>query len=126
MDRAHFEALAKAKRDNYALIYEDAAVRERLDAEIRPMMAELYERLLDDALRRNVDSPLFRHHVAYVQSASAHYARTIPYEETEPNQLVVDYVASMTDDYFIDLHRHLFPDSPHRIDYRGYFDETQF
>jgi hypothetical protein len=32
----------------------------------------------------------------------------------------------MTDDYFIDLHRHLFPDSPHRIDYRGYFDETQF
>lgn len=35
--------------------------------------------------------------------------------------MVVDYIASMTDDYFVDLHRYLFPDSPYRVEYRGYF-----
>ena len=30
-----------------------------------------------------------------------------------------------TDDYFIDLHRYLFPQSPLRVEYRGYFDEMK-
>ena len=41
---------------------------------------------------------------------------------SEPNQLVVDYIASMTDDYFIDLHHYLFPDSSYQVKYQGYFD----
>ena len=54
-----------------------------------------------------------------------YYPRLRPYEETEPNQLVVDYIASMTDDYFIDLYHRLFPDSPYQIVYRDYFEETR-
>ena len=34
---------------------------------------------------------------------------------------MVDYIASMTDDYFIDLHRYLFPDSSYKVEYTGYF-----
>ena len=76
--------------------------------------------LLDDLLKHRTDSPIFTHHIAYVNKA--HYLHDTPYENTEPNQLTVDYIASMTDDYFIDLHRHLFPQSPHKIEYTGYFN----
>ena len=38
--------------------------------------------------------------------------------------MLVDYIASMTDDYFIDLHHYLFPDSDYTVQYRGYFDDA--
>ena len=120
MDSVHFEALAKAKADNYEHIYRSPSVSERFESTVCPMMEELYERLLSDLCEKRTDSPIFTHHISYV--TSAHYERKAPYESTEKNQIVVDYIASMTDDYFIDLHRHLFPDSPHTIEYKGYFD----
>ena len=120
MDKAHFEALSKAKNENYEKIYLSPAVAEKFDAIIKPMMEELYEKLLSDLLSGNSDSPIFTHHIRYVNLA--HYERDIPYEKTEPNQLVVDYIASMTDDYFIDLHSRFFPNSPYKIEYKGYFD----
>ena len=120
MDEKHFNALAKAKKENYQKIYLAPNVASEFDASIKPMMYELYEKLLDDLTNKSTDSPIFTHHIAYVNKA--HYSRSIPYEATEPNQLVADYIASMTDDYFIDLHRHLFPNSPHKIEYKGYFD----
>lgn len=120
MDVRHFEALQKAKADNYEKIYKAPTVTNALDSTVRPMMSELYERLLYDLIHKRTDSPIFTHHIAYVNKA--HYERAIPYAETEPNQLIVDYIASMTDDYFVDLHRHLFPSSSYRIEYYGYFD----
>ena len=119
MDEVHFRALAKAKNENYKFIYLSPAVAAEFDATIKPMMEELYERLLSDLLCDDRSSPIFTHHIVYVNQA--HYNRTTPYEATEPNQLVVDYIASMTDDYFIDLHRKLFPESSHKIEYKGYF-----
>lgn len=118
MDQEHFEALKKAKSDNYSLIYKQEKVGEAYNT-IKPMMAELYEKLLEDLKNRNKFSPIFTHHIDYVNQA--HYTREMPYEETEPNQIVVDYIASMTDDYFVDLYAHLFPDSDKKIMYKGYF-----
>ena len=120
MDDEHFNALKKAKADNYDLIYKNEAVDALFKQSIQPMMAELYEKLLDDLKSDNQNSPIFTHHIAYVNKA--HYKREIPYEQTEHNQIVVDYIASMTDDYFIDLYAHLFPDSDRKIVYKGYFD----
>lgn len=119
MDEEHFEALKKAKSDNYALIYKQEPVGEAYKT-VKPMMAELYEKLLDDLMSKNKSSPIFTHHIDYVNEA--HYKREFPYEETEPNQIVVDYIASMTDDYFIDIYNHLFPKSTKKIDYKGYFE----
>lgn len=119
MDEEHFEALKKAKSDNYALIYKQEPVGEAYKT-VKPMMAELYEKLLDDLMSKNKSSPIFPHHIDYVNEA--HYKREFPYEETEPNQIVVDYIASMTDDYFIDIYNHLFPKSTKKIDYKGYFE----
>lgn len=120
MDDEHFAALKKAKSDNYELIYKNEKVERELRATVRPMMAELYERLLSDLEAGDESSPLFTHHIADVNRA--YYVREVPYEQTEPNMIVADYIASMTDDYFVDLHARLFPDSPHKISYKGYFD----
>ena len=120
MDEAHFEALKKAKADNYMLIYKNDSVNDVLQNTVKPMMSDVYAKLLDDLIKGNLASPIFSHHIDYVNSA--HYARSIPYESTEPNQIVTDYIASMTDDYFIDLYEYLFPDSDKKITYKGYFD----
>jgi dGTPase len=119
MDSEHFEALKKAKNDNYQRIYFNKSTS-AIDVTIKPMMSELYDRLLNDLLNKNKESPIFKHHINYVNKA--HYTRIIPYEKTEPNQIVVDYIASMTDDYFVDLYAHLFPNSDKKIEYVGYFD----
>lgn len=118
MDQEHFDALRKAKADNYSLIYKQEKVGEAYNT-IKPMMAEMYEKLLEDLIKGDKSSPIFTHHIDYVNQA--HYTREIPYEETESNQIVVDYIASMTDDYFVDLYVHLFPDSDKKIIYKGYF-----
>ncbi len=119
MDEEHFEALKKAKADNYALIYKQETVGEAYKT-VKPMMTELYERLLEDLISKNKTSPIFTHHIDYVNEA--HYEREIPYEETEPNQIVVDYIASMTDDYFVDIYNYIFPNSTKKIEYKGYFE----
>ena len=120
MDEEHFEALKKAKNDNYELIYKNDSVKDDMYSVVKPMMSEIYEKLLKDLVSNNTHSPIFTHHIAYINKA--HYKRDIPYEETEPNQIVVDYIASMTDDYFIELYHHLFPKSDKKIQYKGYFD----
>ena len=120
MDERHFAAIATAKQENYEKIYLAPAVRRAFDETVAPMMERLYRRLLDDLIAGREDSPIFTHHIAYV--AAAHYERSIPYAETEPNQLVVDYIASMTDGYFVDLYRHLFGNTPEGSAYRGYFE----
>ena len=121
MDEEHFLAMKTAKQENYARIYENAAARAKLNDTVKPMMADIYGQMLADLRSGKKDSPIFRHHIDYVNRT--HYRRDAAYEKAEPNQIVVDYIASMTDDYFIDLHRYLFPDSPYRVEYTGYFNE---
>ena len=120
MDADHFEALKKAKADNYDLIYRNDIVKAEMQSIIKPMMSAMYEKLLEDLINENKSSPIFTHHINYINKA--HYKRETPYEQTEPNQIVVDYIASMTDDYFIDLYAFLFPESDLKITYKGYFD----
>ena len=82
-----------------------------------------YNQLLEDLKHGNKASPVFTHHIRQVNHVWG--ATDIPYEKTEPNQLVVDYIASMTDDYFIELHQLLFPTSPLTLQYHGYFEDIQ-
>ena len=82
-------------------------------------MKKMYEKLLYDIHNHNENSYIFSHHIDYVNKT--YYKRETPYENTEPNQIVVDYIASMTDDYFIELYNELFPENNLRLDYKGYF-----
>ncbi|MDR1422825.1 MAG: hypothetical protein LBI64_08200 [Coriobacteriales bacterium] len=38
--------------------------------------------------------------------------------------MVVDYIASMTDDYFVDLYQQLFPERECQIEYVSYFKDV--
>ena len=83
----------------------------------------MYYKLLSDLKEGNKSSPIFKHHIDFV--VGNHYANSIPYMETEPNQIVVDYIASMTDDYCTELYKFLFPTSDMDIRYHGYFEELE-
>ena len=121
LDEEHFRAVQSCKRENYDLIYLNEPGRAILERVVRPMMTDIYEQLLEDLMLDKRDSPIFRHHIDYINQTR--YSRPSSYEKTEPNQIIVDYIASMTDDYLIDLHRYLFPDSNYYVDYTGYFND---
>ena len=101
------------------MIYANEPGRAILNRVVRPMMQEIYEQLLDDLVQDRPNSPIFRHHILPLRQSDAR--RLTPYEAEHPDRIVADYIACMTDDYFVDLHAHLFPNSPHRIEYVGYF-----
>ncbi len=120
MDEEHFKALAKAKKDNGELIYTKSDPEGKIANIIRPMMENVYEKLLYDLTHQNIDSPIFTHHIKQVEAT--HYKRRAPYISEEPNQVVVDYIASMTDDYFLELYKYLFPEDKKSVEYVGYFE----
>ena len=121
MDKEHFDALSMAKAANYDLIYKNEEVETALKSTVKPMMEQIYYKLLDDLKKGDESSPIFKHHINFI--LKSHYKSEIPYTQTEHNQIVVDYIASMTDDYFIDLYAHLFPESKLKIEYKGYFNK---
>ncbi len=121
LDKEHYLGLKEAKRTNYEQIYRIEKVTHVLDNTVKPMMQNMYMRLLSDLKSGNKSSPIFKHHVDFVQGN--HYAAKTPYIETEPNQIVVDYMASMTDDYCTELYEYLFPNSNIHIQYHGYFED---
>ena len=121
LDKEHYLGLKEAKKTNYEQIYRIEKVTNVLDNTVKPMMQNMYVKLLSDLKSGNKNSPIFKHHVEFVQGN--HYAAKTPYIETEPNQIVVDYMASMTDDYCTELYEYLFPNSNVHINYHGYFED---
>jgi dGTPase len=120
MDEEHYMGMKNAKRTNYQQIYLRDQVSSVIDRTVKPIMQEMYTKLLRDLKEGNKSYPIFTHHVDFV--TNNYYAPNTPYIETEPNQIVVDYMASMTDDYCAELYKHLFPKSNIEIQYKGYFD----
>ena len=121
LDSEHYLGMKEAKRRNYERIYRTEKLTRVLDNTVKPMMQRMYEKLLSDLKAGIKSSPVFKHHVDFV--TNNHYAAKVPYIETEPNQIVVDYMASMTDDYCTELYDYLFPNSKLHIEYHGYFED---
>lgn len=116
-----FNDLAIAKKENNKLIYGNKSVKNTYDEIIAPMFSEVYYKLLKDLKNGDENSVIYKHHIDFVTEGTKYYSG-YNYHEEEPNQIVVDYIASMTDDYFIALHKHLFPNSKHQVKYKTYFE----
>ena len=75
------------------------------------MVHQMYDKLLLDLQSGDRNSIIFKHHVDFVKENTSYYGNDDYFERTEENQIVVDFIASMTDDYFVDLYEYLFPKS---------------
>lgn len=122
MDDEYYKAIKATKKENYKKIYFNEAVDHVYDDEIRPMFHMMYDKLLQDMKSGDTSSVIYRHHIEFVKENTASYGYDAYLEKTSNEQMVVDYMASMTDDYFVDLFAYLFPDSSYHINYISYFE----
>lgn len=120
MSEAMFNDLKRAKRQNYEIIYNKEGLAASDGITVGEMFEEVYEKLLRDLTEGREESAIFRHHIDYLARKSRSITRERYVGATEPNQIVVDYIASMTDSYFMALYAHLFPERATRVQLRGY------
>lgn len=114
-----FADLKIAKRQNYELIYLKEGMISGTANAVQDMFAMMYERLLEDVKAGRENSPLFTQHVKRLCSKSFTLTED-EYLQTEPNQIVVDCLASMTDTYFVAVFDHLFPGKRPEVGIRTY------
>lgn len=124
LDPVHFQAMKQLKDENYSRIYQMEAVQKQVRESVIPMMQEMYAHIYQDAVSHNRRSCLYRHHIEAVKEKQIWYPAAVPYEENDPDDLTMDFIAAMTDDYFVDYYAELFPNSKYHISYVGYFDES--
>lgn len=108
MSREVYDDLVLAKRQNYEIIYNREGMVGDTSNVVEEMFERLYDKLLADLMAGDESSPVYLHHVERLSRSS----RTIEpeqYLQTDPNQIIVDYMASMTDSYFMALYEYLFP-----------------
>lgn len=117
-----FNDLVLAKKENNELIYKNTVLKDTYNETIKPMFSDVYFKLLYDLKSGDENSVIFKHHIDFVARGIKYY-QDIDYLDNEPNQIVVDYIASMTDDYFIALHNKLFPNSKYVVKFKSYFDD---
>lgn len=128
MDEEIYEAFSLAKKENYEWIYGDPKIETMYTNNVRPMFYELYTELLKQAKNHDKNSILYKHHIEYLRTANkaSRYFNVNTfideYWNSDPNDIVVDFIASMTDDYFVDLYHYLFPNGKYNVNYIGYFD----
>lgn len=121
MDDDYFEALSNGKKENYERIYGNKKLEEVYQEQINPMMEEVFKKLLQDMKAHDKNSVIYTHHIDYIKEIT-HYYTEADYEEYSPEDIVMDYIASMTDDYFVDLYHYLFPSGKYEVKYIGYFE----
>ncbi|MBR3834996.1 MAG: HD domain-containing protein [Lachnospiraceae bacterium] len=128
MDKDVYDAFSKAKKENYELIYNDDKREDLYEHNIKPMFEQLYNELLSQAKTLDTNSILYKHHIDFIRQANQ-YSHYQPIDEfmdeytsSSPDDIVMDFMASMTDDYFIDLYKYLFPNGKYKAEYTGYFD----
>lgn len=113
--------LKMAKKENYQYIYQNDEVDALYARQIEPMFFELFESLLADLQKGNTRSPVFAHHLNHIKEHMGYYQQEFSYKEEDPKQIVIDYLASMTDRYFLDLHAYLLPNSKYKLEMQSYF-----
>ena len=119
MSQPVFDDLKRAKMQNYEKIYLNEVVIAGSGNIVEEMFSEMFEKLHSDCVSGNENSPLFKHHVNNLVAKS----KTIKpdaYLIEDSHQIIVDYMASMTDSYFIALYSYLFPKSDKQIISQSY------
>ena len=121
LDKEYYDDLMLAMKENYELIYLSDTVREVQQNVIKPMFSKVFDSLLNDIKMQKKESVIFRHHINYITKVRTFYNSESYLDINTPEDIVIDYISSMTDDYFSDMYSYLFPKST-PIKYVSYFD----
>lgn len=108
MSNELFQEIRRAKRENYVKIYSTGGIEGDSERELIEAFRLLYDRCLEDLERGDGRAYIFKHHIKRIEAQLGYYGRTYAWQD-DLDQTVVDYIASMTDDYFIELVCKLFP-----------------
>ncbi|WP_456432318.1 deoxyguanosinetriphosphate triphosphohydrolase family protein [Thermosulfuriphilus sp.] len=93
------ETLKKLKAFNLERIYLNPAIKRDMD-KIGWLFEHIFNRCLEDLQRHRKRSPIFRD---FLNQMDEQYL-----EETPAPQVVIDFIAGMTDEYFVSLSREFF------------------
>jgi len=124
MDEEVFNDLRDLISENYRIIYGDDRLNAPYEEGVKPLMKGLYARLTDDLLNENKQSPVYRHYLNdYIMGSS--------YKDEQGNitgdvdDIVCDFIASMTDDYFVDICKelHIDDEAIKKLKYHEYFEK---
>lgn len=119
MSKEIFDDLCIAKKQNAELIYYKEGMSEDANLNLEKMITNLYNKFLVEVENSDKTSLVYTHHISSLMRNS----NKISYEDyisEDPNDIVVDYLASMTDTYFMAVYEHCFPRSNFNFS-RGYF-----
>ena len=113
------DALVTLKDENYKYIYGCPSIVE-FNNELKPLFEMLYLKFKDDLQSKKLASYIFTHHINHLFPNEE--MRESYISSSSCDEIVVDYLASMTDDYFLDLYLECFPGKKLPFEYFGYFD----
>jgi len=125
MDEAVFNDLRDLIHENSEVIYSHPELNSPYFEIVKPLLGKLYDCLVEDVEEHNYDSPVFRHYLNDpIQGRCYRDADDWQKVIAPADDIVTDFIASMTDDYFIDICRHLHLDDPllDTLRYKEYFD----
>lgn len=110
MSEEAFLEMSRAKRENYELIYGAQQVNGDFSLGVGDVFEGMYAQVLEDLKAGKEDAPVFRHHIRMVSEWLAHYGRRYDWR-ADLDLTAVDYISSMTDDYFVAYACSLFPEA---------------
>lgn len=108
MSEEAFREMSRAKKENYQLIYGASEVSADFSSGVRDVFLGMYDRVYDDLSSGREDAPVFRHHIRVVSDWLSHYGKRYAWED-DLDLTTVDYLSSMTDDYFVAYASALYP-----------------
>lgn len=119
MSAEGFAEMRRAKRENYEKIYGAGEVNGDFSAEVAELFAALYAHELEALEAGDESAAVFAHHVRPTERRLAFYGRAYDWE-SDLDRTVVDFISSMTDDYFVATCAELFPGASELFPHRGY------
>lgn len=118
-----FDDMVTWQQENNEKIYQRSEMNDQYENIVRPMMKKMYALLLSDLCKENTDSIIYR---SYLNTHAGDFYKRENGDLLEKRypEIVVDFIASMTDDYFLEAFHFLFEDSELNalVKYVGYFD----
>lgn len=123
MDKEVFEDLKDLIDENNKIIYGNEQLNEPYYTIVKPLMSLLYDNMINAIVTGDHQSPIFQHYLNDGIQGNFYRNPEHRYIISPPDDIVTDFIASMTDDYFIDICRelHLNDELLSKLQYHEYF-----